>query len=116
MIPVKPEPETPTPNPIDPNAKAFTVQAVQSWWDEKVVVYVQRTDGADFIYNFTCSEEDAAKLVPGKKIRVSGEKKNGDSELEIWDATIELLDGMEDTSAGQVIFTGTAVVQFIGQR
>ena len=114
MIPETPVPETPT--PIDPNAKVFTVQAVQSWWDEKVVLYVQRTDGAEFVYNFTCSEEDAAKLVSGKKIRVSGEKKNGNRELEIQDVSIELLDGMEDTSAGRVIFTGTAVVQFIGQR
>ena len=50
------------------------VQAHQSWWDGKVTVYTQDQDGAYFIYNMTCSEEDAAKLVPGQKIKVTGFK------------------------------------------
>ena len=50
------------------------VQATQSWWDGKITVYAQSEDGAYFIYNMTCSEEDAAKLVPGTKIKVSGYK------------------------------------------
>ena len=44
------------------------VQAHQSWWDNKVTVYCQSPDGAYFLYELACSEEDAAKLVPGTKI------------------------------------------------
>ena len=69
------------------------VQATQSWWDNKITVYAQSPDGAYFIYNMTCSEEDAAKLVPGTKIRVSGFKGEWSGEVEITDATFELLEG-----------------------
>ena len=41
------------------------VQGHQSWWDNKVTVYCQSPDGAYFLYELACSEEDAAKLVPG---------------------------------------------------
>ena len=44
------------------------VQATQCWWDGKISVYAQSEDGAYFIYNMTCSEEYAAKMVPGTKI------------------------------------------------
>ena len=48
------------------------VQAHQSWWDNKVTVYAADEDGAYFIYEMACSEEDAEKLVPGTKILVTG--------------------------------------------
>ena len=48
------------------------VQATQSWWDDKITVYCQGEDGAYFLYELACSEEDAAKLVPGTKIKVTG--------------------------------------------
>ena len=69
------------------------VQATQSWWDGKITVYAQGEDGAYFIYNMACSEEDAAKLVPGAKIRVKGFKSEWAGEIEITDATFELIDG-----------------------
>ena len=59
------------------------VQGHQSWWDGKVTVYAQDPDGAYFIYEMTCSEEDAAKLVPGQKIRVTGYKTEWEGEVEI---------------------------------
>jgi hypothetical protein len=34
------------------------VQAKQSWWDDKATVYTQDEDGAYFLYNMACSEED----------------------------------------------------------
>ena len=40
-----------------------------------------------------CTEEDAAKLVPGAKIRVKGFKSEWSGEVEITDATFELLEG-----------------------
>ncbi len=69
------------------------VQATQSWWDGKITVYAQSQDGAYFIYNMACSEEDAAKLVAGQKIRVTGYKAEWSGEVEITDATFEFVDG-----------------------
>ena len=69
------------------------VQAHQSWWDGKVTVYAQDEDGAVFIYNMACSEEDAEKLIPGAKIKVSGFKSEWAGEVEIVDATFEFVDG-----------------------
>ena len=65
------------------------VQAHQSWWDNKVTVYCQSEDGAYFLYELACSEEDAAKLVPGTKIRVTGTKGEWSGEVEIMDGTFE---------------------------
>ena len=69
------------------------VQDTQSWWADKITVYAQSEDGAYFIYNMACSEEDSAKLVPGAKIRVNGFKSEWSGEVEIVDATFELLEG-----------------------
>ena len=69
------------------------VQAHQSWWDNKVTVYCQSPDGAYFLYELTCSEEDAAKLVPGAKIRVTGFKGEWAGEVEVMDGTFEFVEG-----------------------
>ena len=69
------------------------VQATQSWWDNKITVYAADEDGAYFIYEMACSEEDAAKLVPGAKIRVTGHKAEWAGEIEIVDATFKFIDG-----------------------
>ena len=69
------------------------VQAHQSWWEGKVTVYCQSPDGAYFLYNLACSEEDAAKLVPGTKIRVTGYKGEWSGEVEIMDGTFEFVKG-----------------------
>lgn len=69
------------------------VQAHQSWWNNQITVYAQDADGAYFLYNMACSEEDAAKLVPGTKIRVKGYKAAWAGEVEITDATFEFVEG-----------------------
>ena len=69
------------------------VQACQGWWENKITVYAQSEDGAYFIYNMECAEEAAAKLEPGTKIRVSGYKGEWSGEVEILDATFEILEG-----------------------
>ena len=69
------------------------VQATQSWWDNKITVYAQDKDGAYFLYEMQCAEADAAKLVPGTKIKVTGYKGEWAGEVEIMDATFELLEG-----------------------
>ncbi len=70
------------------------VQANQSWWDNKITVYAQDPDGAYFLYEMACSEENAAKLVPGTKIKVTGYKAEWSGEVEITDATFEIIEGM----------------------
>ena len=69
------------------------VQAKQSWWDDKATVYTQDENGAYFLYNMACSEEDYELLVPGTKIRVTGYKSEWSGEVEIVDATFEIIDG-----------------------
>ena len=44
------------------------------------------------MYDMACSEEDAAKLVPGTKIRVTGDKAIFDGEVEIMNATFEFVE------------------------
>ena len=69
------------------------VQAHQAWWDNKITVYCQSPDGAYFVYELACTEEDAAKLVPGTKIRVTGFKGEWEGEVEIMDGTFEFVEG-----------------------
>ena len=68
------------------------VQGHQSWWDNKITVYCQSPDGAYFLYELACSEEDAAKLVPGTKIRVTGYKGEWAGEVEVMDGTFEFVE------------------------
>lgn len=69
------------------------VQGNQAWWENKVTVYCQSPDGAYYVYELACSEEDAAKLVPGTKIRVTGYKAEWNGEVEIMDGTFEFVEG-----------------------
>ncbi len=69
------------------------VQAKQAWWENKATVYTQDKDGAYFLYEMVCSEEDYAKLTPGTKIKVTGYKAEWSGEIEISDATFEIEDG-----------------------
>ena len=71
------------------------VQDHQSWWDNKITVYCQSKDGAYFLYELACSEEDAAKLVPGTKIIVTGTKGEWAGEVEIMDGTFEFAKGKD---------------------
>ena len=78
------------------------VQAKQSWWDNKATVYTQDKDGAYFLYNMACSEEDYAKLTAGTKIKVTGYKSEWAGEVEIIDATFEILEGSYVAAAADV--------------
>ena len=69
------------------------VQAKQSWWEDKATLYTQDQDGAYFIYDMACSEEDYEKLTPGTKIKVTGYKAEWSGEVEIIDATFEIEEG-----------------------
>ena len=69
------------------------VQAKQSWWDNKATVYTQDKDGGYFLYEMACSEADYEKLVPGTKIKVTGYKGEWAGEVEVVDATFEIVEG-----------------------
>ena len=69
------------------------VQAKQSWWENKATVYCQSEDGAYFMYDMACTEEDYAKLVAGTKIRVNGYKAEWAGEVEIVDGIFEIIEG-----------------------
>ena len=73
------------------------VQAKQSWWEEdgqgKATFYTQDEDGAYFIYNMPCTQEEYDKLTQGTKIKVTGYKSEWSGEVEIIDATYEIEDG-----------------------
>ena len=69
------------------------VQATQGWWDNAIVAYTQNEEGAYFVYKFACTQEEAAKLVPGTKVRITGFKGEYKGEVEIVDATFEILEG-----------------------
>ena len=78
---------------LDSNVVIETyVQAKQSWWEDKATLYTQDQDGAYFVYNVACSEEDYENLVPGTKIRVNGYKAEWSGEVEIMDGTFEFVE------------------------
>lgn len=69
------------------------VQGKQSWWDNQATLYTQDKDGAYFVYNATCTEEDYNKLEKGTKIKVTGFKDAWSGEVEVVDGSFEILDG-----------------------
>ena len=80
--------------PMDTTVTVVTyVQATQSWWDNKITAYCQSQDGAFFAYEMACSEEDAAKLVPGTKIEITGVKGEWSGEVEIMDGVFKFVEG-----------------------
>ena len=81
------------------------VQATQSWWDGTITVYAQDEDGAYFLYQMNCSEENAAKLVPGTLIKVTGTKGEWSGEIEIMDATFAFVADADEYIAKPVDLT-----------
>ena len=64
------------------------VQERQAWWSDngvgKATIYLDDGDGAYFIYNLQCSEDDYnTKLTIGKKIKITGIKSAWAGEVEI---------------------------------
>ena len=69
------------------------VQDKQGWWNDQAIIYCQSEDGAYFLYNMPISKEDYDKLVPGTKIRVNGYQSEWAGEVEIVDASFEIVEG-----------------------
>lgn len=82
------------------------VQATQSWWDNKIVIYAQDKDGGYFAYNVACTEDEAAKLVPGTKINIKGFKTFYKGMPEIAEgATFTVVEGADTYKAEAVDMT-----------
>ena len=77
----------------------FYVQATQGWWYNSkvesgvITVYGQTTEGGYFAYEAKCDEETGNKLVPGTKVRVTGEKGQFNGEIEVMNGTLEIIEG-----------------------
>lgn len=73
------------------------VQAKQGWWEDngqgKATIYTQNEEGAYFLYDLPCTQEEYEQLTVGTKIRVTGYKAEWSGEVEIVDATYEILEG-----------------------
>ncbi len=83
---------------VDTEVTVITyVQDKQGWWENEGVgnatFYTQDKDGAYFLYNMPCSQEDYDAMVPGTRIKVTGYKSEWSGEVEIVDATYEILGG-----------------------
>lgn len=74
------------------------IQAVQVYNEEygNTSLYLQDPDGgAYFVYRLACTPEEYATFEVGKKIRITGYKTEWSGEVEIADASFELVDGEE---------------------
>jgi len=75
------------------------VQAKQSWWfnSEKNTglgtFYMQSPDGAYYVYEMPCTEEEYNSLTVGTKVRIEGYKAEWSGEVEIIEATFKILEG-----------------------
>ena len=71
----------------------MSVQDHESWWDGKVTVYAQDDDGGYLLYDLATDEATANAMVPGTKIKVKGFKSEWSGEVELVDATVEIMTG-----------------------
>lgn len=83
------------------------IQGKQSWWSKdgngRGTFYVQDGTGGYFLYELGCTEDEYNnQLVVGAKIKVTGTKAEWAGEVEVVDATWEVLDGTYIATAKDV--------------
>ena len=82
------------------------VQGKQAWWEKEGkgvgTFYLQDGEGAYFVYELPCSKADYDKMTVGTKLKVTGYKAEWSGEIEIIDATYEILDGTWTAKAKDV--------------
>ena len=71
----------------------MSVQGHESWWDGKVTVYAQDDDGGYLCYDMAADQATAEAMTPGTLIKVKGYKAEWSGELELADATCEIIAG-----------------------
>ncbi len=82
------------------------VQAKQGYWEKEgqglASIYTQDAVGAYFIYDLPITKADYDQMTVGTKIRVKGYKIQWAGEIEISDATYEILEGNYVATAADV--------------
>ena len=69
------------------------LQAKMDWWNDKTTIYTQDLDGAYFIYQMDCTQEQYEDLEIGQKLKITGYKSEWNGEIEIIDAKFEIEEG-----------------------
>lgn len=109
--------DAPTEEPTEPGAKVLThdeflaapidaivtvvtnIQDVTERLDGIVQLYTQNAEGAYYIRDLACTEEDAfGVLNPGAKIQITGRKAESHGQVMIVDATYALLESVNDAN------------------
>ena len=72
---------------------AYVAQVAYNAEHGNVSMFLADEDGAYYVYRMDVTEEEAALLQPETKIRVKGTKSEWAGEIEIVDATFEVLEG-----------------------
>ena len=79
------------------------VQAKQSWWDNKATVYLQDDNGAYFLYELGCTQEQFnTDLAIGNHIKVTGVKGS-------WAGMVEILGQESGAEATYEVLPGTKI-------
>lgn len=73
----------------------MSVQATQGYWEDngqgKLTIYGEDDNGGYFVYNANVDKETAEKVVEGTLIKVAGIKGEWSGEVEILDASVEVV-------------------------
>ena len=75
-----------------------------------VTVYAADKDGAYFLYEMACSEDDYELLTVGQAIMVTGYKGEWAGEVEIVDATFEIVEGSYVAEAVDVLDSSVVII------
>ena len=72
--------------PVDSVCTVETnIQAWQGWWNNKLTAYFQDNEGgAYFAYEMACTEEQAALLTKGARVKLTGTKAEYAGEIEFY--------------------------------
>ena len=84
--------------PVDSVCTVETnIQAWQGWWNNKLTAYFQDNEGgAYFAYEMACTEEQAALLTKGARVRITGTKAEYAGEIEFYGTvSFEYVEGGE---------------------
>ena len=81
----------------------FYVQDTEGrWFNDKpevnsgvITVYGQDQEGGYFAYELRCAEADAAKLIPGTKIQVTGDKATWNGQVEVMNGEFTIVEDAE---------------------
>ena len=99
------------------------VQAHQAWWEDNgqgvMTLYGMDKDGGYFVYNAKMDKETADSIKEGTLVKVTGVKAEWAGEVEIMDATVEVLGEtktFEATDVTDVISDSEKLATYMNQK